>query len=195
MDAVGLDGVGDGVHVVEDEGQKRHVELFGGENVGLIDGVDVVLSVVGRESDSGERDFDAGVLEGGDDVVVVGTGGGDGKAAESVVASKLNDSDGGVGGEDVGKAVDTVLGGVSADTHVEDAVVVAVFGEEMLKVVGVSLSGGRSVAGGQAVSEADDDRGGFLGVREGCEEKEEQKGAAGHIKIVACEQSTSWRRG
>ena len=101
MDAVGLDGVGDGVDVVEDEGQERHIELFGGKNVGLIDGLDVVVTVVGRESDSGERDFDAGVLECGDDGVEVGAGGGDGKAAEAVVASKLDDDDGGVRGEDV----------------------------------------------------------------------------------------------
>lgn len=125
VDSVGLHGVGNGVDVVEDEGQQRHVELFGGKYVGLVDGLNVVLAVVGREGDAGECNFDTGVLQRGDDFVEVRAGRGDGKAAESVVASELDDDDGGVCGKDVVNAIDAVFGGVSADAHVQDAIVIA----------------------------------------------------------------------
>ncbi len=101
------------------------MELFGCQRVGLVNGLDVVLAVVGWESDAGERYLYVSVLERGDDLIEAGAGGGDGKAAESVVASELDDGDGGVGGDYAVESRDTVLGGVSADAHVEDAIVVA----------------------------------------------------------------------
>lgn len=125
MDAVRLHGSGNGVDVCEDKREQRDIELFGGEHVGLIDGLDVVVSVIGREGDAGERDLNACMLQRGDDLVEIGAGGGDGKAAESVVASELDDGDGGMGSNDVVEAVDAIFGGVSADAHVKDAVVVA----------------------------------------------------------------------
>lgn len=125
VDSVGLNGSGYVVDVGENEGQQRDAELFGGERVSLVDGLNVVLPVVGRERDARERNFDARVLERGDDLVKIGAGGGDGQAAKHVVASELNDGDGGMGGEDVVKPIDAIFGGVSADAHVEDAIMVA----------------------------------------------------------------------
>ena len=127
------------------------------EGVGGVELVDVVRAVVGREGDAGEGDFGAAGFEGADDLVEVGAGVGDGKAAEAVVATELDDDDGGMEGEDVVEAVDAVFGGVSADALVDDAVVVAEGVEVGLEVVGIALAGLGSVAGGETVAEADDE--------------------------------------
>lgn len=125
VDAVGLDGSGDVVDVGVEEGQERDTELFGSQHVSFIDALNVVLTVIWRESDAGERYLYTRVLQRGDDLVEVGARGGDGKAAESVVASELYDGDGGMRGDHAFEPVDGVFAGVSADAHVENAVVIA----------------------------------------------------------------------
>ena len=134
------------------------------EGVGGVELVDVVGTVVGREGDAGESDFGAAFFEGADDLVEVGAGGGDGQAAEAVVATELDDDDGGMEGEDVVETIDAVFGGVAADALVDDAVVVAEGVEVGLEIVGVALTGVGSVAGGEAVAEADDE-GAVIGRR------------------------------
>ena len=124
MDAIRLHGSGNGVNVSEEEGEEPDIELFSGKYVGLIDGLDVVVSVIGREGDACERDFNACMLQRGNDLVEIGASRGDGKAAESVVASELDDGDRRVRSNDVVETVDAIFGGVSADAHVKDVIVV-----------------------------------------------------------------------
>ncbi len=99
----------------------------------------------------------AGVLQRGDDAVEVGAGVCDGQAAQAVVAAELDDDDGGMRGEDLGQALDAVLGGVAADALVVDAVVEVEVVEVGLEVVGVALAGADAAAGGEAIAEADED--------------------------------------
>jgi hypothetical protein len=181
VDAVLLHGSGNGVDVREEEGKQRDVELFRREHVSFIDRVNVVLTIVRREGDAGERNLDSGVLEGGDDGVEVGARGGDGKAAKSVVASELDDNNGRMRGDDVQGTVDAIFGGVSAYAHVEDTVVVATRIQKLLQVIWVAVSGRGAVASGETVSKAGDDGRGFLGESKGCKKKEEQKQETLHV--------------
>ena len=60
-------------------------------------------------------------------------------------------------GEDGVEALDAVFGGVAADALVDDAVVIAGGVEVGLEVVGIALAGVGAEAGGEGVSEADDE--------------------------------------
>ena len=157
MDAVVLDGAGNGVDVGVEHGQQGHAVFGGGEAVGLVELANVVGAVVGWEGDAGEQDPAAGVEQGGDDEVEVAAGVGDGDAAEAVVAAEFDDNDGGVEREDLLKAVDAVFAGVAADAGVDDAVAVAAGVQIMLKIVRISTAGRDAVAGSDAVSETIED--------------------------------------
>jgi len=85
VDAVILNGAGDGVDVGVELGQERHAESGGDEAVGLIELLDVVGAVVGRKGDAGEDDFASGLEQGGDDGGEVAARVGDGDATETVV--------------------------------------------------------------------------------------------------------------
>ena len=67
-------------------------------------------------------------------------------------------------GEDVGKARDTVFGGVAGDAEVDDAVGEAALVEVGLEEVGVGLTGVGAEAGGEGVAEADNDGAVVVGV-------------------------------
>ena len=108
--------------------------------VGLVELLNVVRAVVGREGDAGENDLCAGVLERADNLVQIGAGVFNAQPAQAVVAAEFDDSDGGVESEDFGEALDANLGGVAADAAVADAVVVVALIEVGLKVVGVTLA-------------------------------------------------------
>lgn len=139
----------------------------------LIEGVDVVWPVVGRKCDAGEENFDMRCLERGDDLVEIVPGLVEGQAAEAVVATELNDDDGGMKTEQIGQAGDGVLGGGSAGSLVKNAIGVAVAGEDALQIGRVCLGGIEAVAGGDAVTIADED--GLVRSRQRAGEKQKSK--------------------
>ena len=157
MNAVVLNGVGDGVDVKIDVGDNGHVVLRRHEGEGLVELADIVGPIVRRQGDAGEDDLAAGLEQSGDDGGEVAPRVGDGNAAEAVVAAEFDDYDSGAQGEDVFQAVDAVFGGIAADSGVDDAVMVAAIVEVGLQVVRVAATGIDAVAGGNAVSETDDD--------------------------------------
>ncbi len=184
MDAVGLDGSGYGVDVRVEHGEQRQVVARGDLVIHEIELMDVCLAVVGREGDAGEHDFCVCGEQARDDGLKIALGDGEGKAAESVVAAEFYYYDGGVHGEDERESIDSVLGGVAADSGVDDSVVVAARVEVLLERCGPRLTGNEAVAGGDAVSIANDD-GTFLfgGVRgewneRGHEGQKQQEGDA-----------------
>jgi hypothetical protein len=59
--------------------------------------------------------------------------------------------------EDVGEALDAVLGGVAADPFVVDAIVIVKVIEVGLEVVGIALAGVGAEAGGEGVAETDEE--------------------------------------
>ncbi len=157
VNAIGLDGSGDGVDVRVEHWQKRHVEARGDLVIHEVELMNVGGAVVGRERDAGEQDPDVRGEQAGDDGFEVAPGDAEWKAAKAVVAAEFDDDDGGMHGEDKRQSVDAVLGGVAADAGVDDAVVVSASVEVVLERGGVGLAGFEAMAGGDAVSVANDD--------------------------------------
>lgn len=154
--AVGLHHSGDAEDSLEEKGEKGELVFFGNDGIGVVELMDVVGAIVGRQGNAGEGDGGSAPFEFGDDAVEVGAGVGDGEAAEAVVATKLDDHEGGFEGDDAVDAGDAVLGGVAADAGVNDAVFVSGVVEVLLEKVGVALAGVGTEAGGEAVAEADE---------------------------------------
>lgn len=121
----------------------------------LVELVDVFGAVVGGQGDAGEQDFDVGGFKGGEDLVEVAAGLIEREAAEAVVAAELDEDQFGVKGEDGVEAGDGVFGGCAAGALVDHFVVEAAGVEVALEGVGVGLAGVEAVAGGDAVTEAD----------------------------------------
>ena len=168
----------DSVDALEQEGKHRDAVLAGQQGVGLVELLDVVGAVVGGQGDAGKGDLGAGVLEGGDDLIEVGAGGCDGQAAQAVVAAELDDDDGGMQGEYLGQALNSVLGGVSADALIVDAVANVEMVQVGLKIIGIALAGIGASAGGQAIAKADEDGAMIRGVGFGL--------GGGGVEIVRC---------
>lgn len=153
MNAVGLDGVGDIDQILVDHGHDRAV-MFGGQiKVDLVELVDVVGSVVGRQGDAGEKHLDVRVFESGDDRFEVAPRLVERKPAQTVVAAELDDHDRGVELEDWAESDHGVLGGGAAGSAVDHFVWVAEPVEIALERGRVGLAAQKSGAGGDAVTE------------------------------------------
>ena len=157
MDAVLLDGVGDVDQVLVDHGDEGGVVLGGEVAEDLVEGIDVVLAVVGREGDAGEQYLYMGGFKSGEHLVEIVAGLVGGQAAETVVAAEFDDYDLRMQEQDGAEAGDGVLGGCAAGTLVVDLVMVAKGVEFLLQVIGIGLAGLEAVAGGDAVAEADEE--------------------------------------
>lgn len=203
VDAIVLDGAGNGVDAGIEFGQQGHVILCRNQPVGLIKLTNVVGAVIGRKGDAGEEDLAAGVDQSGDDGVEVAACGVDGDAAEPVVAAEFDNSHGRVEAEDVFQAVDSVFAGIAADAGVDNPVVIAASIEERLQVGRVRERGIDAMAGGDAVAEASDDglgmrRGNGMMLR-GVERQREDEGggegrkAAQHSLSLAMRELVLWR--
>ncbi len=173
VDAVFLNGAGDGVDVGVEHGQQGDVVFRCDEMVGLVEGLDVVGAVVRREGYTGEDDFAAGVKQRGDDGIEVAARIRDGEAAEAVVAAEFDNDDSRVEAQHVLEPVDAVFAGIAADAGVDDFEVVAVAVEAGLQVVGIRMTGTDAIASGDAVAEAIDDGNG-MGRSGVCREREKQ---------------------
>lgn len=91
----------------------------------LLERLDVVRSVVGRERDTGEEDADVRGFECGEDLIEIAAGLVKGKAAEPVVTAELDDDGVRVQREDQGQLGDGVFCGCAARSAVEYFVMVA----------------------------------------------------------------------
>ena len=167
MHAVGLNVAVDAVDVLEDEGQKREVELMRELGIHAVEARDVVAAVLRGQRDAGEGDLGAGVLELLDHGGEIFLGAIDGQAAEAVVAAEFENDDLRSLGEDVGNALEAIFRGVAADACVDDAVAIAGGVEETLEIGGVAGGGFDAESGGEAVAEAGDDGAGVGDVERG----------------------------
>ena len=155
MDAVLLDGSWDVDEILVDHGHEGDV-VFGGQVAkDLLEGVDVVCAVVGRESDASEQDLDVGCFEGGQHLVEVAAGLVRRQAAQAVVAAEFDDDDFRVQEQDGTDIGGRVLGGGAAGALVVYPVVVAMGVKVALQGVGVGLAGLQAIASGDAVAKAD----------------------------------------
>lgn len=125
MDAVGLNGAGDIDQVFVDHGHDGGVMAGGEVEEDLIELMDVIGAVVGRQRDAGDEDLDMRAAERGDDGIKIAAGLIEGQAAQAVVAAELDDDDGRVQVEDGCERDDGVFGRSAAGAAVEDGVGVA----------------------------------------------------------------------
>jgi len=175
VNAVVLDGAGNGVNVGVEHGEQRNAVFCRDEAVGFVERMDVVGPVVGRKGNAGQNDFAAGVEQSGDDGVEITPGIGDGEAAEAIVAAEFDDDNGGMKAENVFQAHNGVFAGIAADPGVDDLVVIAALVEGSLKVLGPGMAGGDAIAGSNAVAEAVNDRNG-MGRDSVCRQRKKQRG-------------------
>lgn len=157
MDAIGLNGSGNMNEVFVEHGDEGGVVLGGERGEDLVEGLDIVGAIVGREGDAGQQDFDVRAFEHGQNLVEIVAGHIGGQAAKTVVAAELHDDDFGVqaqDGADVGKGV---FSGGATGALIDDFIVIAGGVEFLLQKVGVGLAGREAVSGGDAVSKADQD--------------------------------------
>ena len=96
VDAVALDGVGNVDQIFVDHGHEGRMMLGSEVAENLIEGVDVVGAVVGRQRDAGEQHLDVGIFKRGEHRVEVAAGLVEGQAAQAVVAAEFDDDDGGM---------------------------------------------------------------------------------------------------
>ena len=133
--------------------------MFGGKVAKhLIEGVNVVRPVVGRQGNAGKQYLDARVFEHVEYSVEVAAGLIEREAAEAVVSAEFNDDDCGMKNNDLGHALHGIFRGGAAGSHVDDFVFVAVRVQFRLQPVGKGLAGLDTVTGGDAVAKAYKDR-------------------------------------
>jgi len=159
MNAVGLDAAGDWNQVFVNHGHKGDVVVSGEGAEKLLEGLDIVGPVVRRQRDARQQDFDVRGFERGEDLIEVAAGFFQGKAAQAVVAAEFDHDSVRVQGQNRGKIRERVLGGGAAGTPVKHLVVEGLGVKVVLKKVRVGLPFIEAVAGGNAVSVADQDAG------------------------------------
>ena len=71
MYAVLLDGAGDVDEVFVQHGDEGRVVLRGEIAKGLVEGTDVIRTVVGRKGDAGEQDLDVGGFKRGENLIEI----------------------------------------------------------------------------------------------------------------------------
>ena len=81
-----------------------------------------------------------GALDGADDRVEILPGGGDGQAAQTIIAAKGDDDNLWMESDDCRKTDDTILGRVPADACIDDAVVITLRIQVALQGVGIALT-------------------------------------------------------
>lgn len=158
VNAVRLNGAGQVVNTRVKHRQQRHVILGGDAAVHLVELVDIGLPVVGRKGNAGQQHLDVRRAQPAREDVEVALGHVEWKAAQPIVAAEFHNNDGRMQGEDPRQAVERVFGGVAAHPGIDDAVVISTRGQVMLKENRVRLARIESMAGGDAVSKADDQR-------------------------------------
>ncbi len=158
MDAVGLDGAGDVDEVFVEHGHEGGVVLGGEIAEDLLEGVDVIAAVVGRQGDAGQQDLDVSGFERGEDGVEIAARPIRREAAQTVVAAELHDDDVGMQQQHGTQAGDRVFGGGAAGALVIDFVAVAAGIEIVLQRVRIGLAGSESIARRDAVAKADQQR-------------------------------------
>jgi hypothetical protein len=181
VNAVALDGAGHMDEVFVDHGYKCDAMMRGERVKDLLERLDIVGAVVGRQCDAGEQYFDVRSFERREHVVEIAAGSVEGQAAQTVIAPELDDHYAGMQRKNAGKAGDSVGGGGSADAAIEHLVVIALGGEVACEKVGIRLAVLKAEPGGNAVTEADEDA--LIGGGDGsdrCEEKKDcgEQGAA-----------------
>jgi hypothetical protein len=156
VDAVGLNSARDVDKVFINHGHEGGVVPCGEIAKDLVEGIDVIPAVVGRQRDAGKEHADVSVIERGEDSVEVAARLVRRHSAEAVVTAELDDDDGGVKHQDGAQVSGGILGGGAAGAQIRYLVVVAVFIKGPLQGIRIGLVAGEAESGSDAVAIADD---------------------------------------
>jgi hypothetical protein len=196
MNTVGLNAVGHMYEVLVDHGNKGRVMAGGEFAKDGLEGLNVIGAIVRRKGDSSQEDFDMGVLEAGEDRIEIAPRLVKGKAAQPIIATEFHQHDLGMQLQNGGQLGDRVLGGGTAGSLIVDFVFVAAAVQFPLQRVGISLTRLQSIAGRNAVAEADE-KWPAVGVRRHLEyqhpKRNDQEPANVHMNSVKAETGSAGR--
>jgi hypothetical protein len=184
MYAIGLNRVGNVHEVFVDHWHKGTVMLGGEVAEDFIEGHDVISSVVGGKSDSREQYLDLSAIKRCENRVQIATCLVWGYPAETVVAAKFHDHNGGMKLENRAEVGNGILAGGTAGAAIRYRVMVAKLVEIPLQSIGKGLAGCESVASRDAVAVANDES--AVRREEGAGEETEAKrndNPAGNVHI------------
>jgi len=155
VDAVGLDGTWNVNQILVKHGHESGVMPGRQVAVDLLEGVDVLAAVVGRQGDAGEQNPNMRAFERREHLIEIAARLLRGQATETVVTAEFDDHHLRVQEQNGLQVGDRVLGGGSAGAMVRDFVAVAATVEVFLQGSRVGLAGLETVACGDAVAIAD----------------------------------------
>ncbi len=135
MDAVLLNGARDVDQVFVDHRHEGCVVLCGQRTEELIEGLDVVGTVVGWQCDAGEQNLDMGAYKRSENLIQILAGLSQRQAAQAIVAPELDDNGLRMKAQDGGQTGDGVFGGGSAGALIHNLIVVSLGVELPLKSV------------------------------------------------------------
>jgi hypothetical protein len=158
MNAVLLDGAGYVDQVFVDHRDECDA-MFGGEVAkDLVEGLDVVGAIIGRQGDAGKEDLDVRGLQCGEEVIKVLARLIGGYTPKAIVTAKFDENHSRTSLDDRIYVGDRIFGGGAAGAAVLHLVFVAALVEIALQCVRKGLAGLKTVAGRDAVAVADDGR-------------------------------------
>src|SRR6266568_3194623 len=154
MNSVRLDDVRNIDQALVDHGNKGRV-VFGSKNAkDLIERLNVIAAVVGRQGDAGKKNFNVGVFERCYHYVEIAASLVWWYTAETIVAAKFNNGDGGVELKDGAEIGNRIFGGGPTRAQIRYFVEVTALIQIPLQGVGIRLAGSQSVACRDAVAVA-----------------------------------------
>lgn len=169
MNAVLLDCAGDGHEVFVNHGNKRRVVFFREVRIDLRELMNIVRSVVWRQSNAGEQHFDVRRFQTSEYRIEIVTCLHERKSAKPVVAAEFDNHDQRMKPEDRRQAGYGVFSRRAAGAFILDRVVVAQFTEIALQRIRVRLAPVKAITRRDAVAEADQQR------IFGCQERESEE--------------------
>lgn len=161
MNAVGLDGARNVNQVLVDHGHKGDMRARGRLAKDVIERVNVIRTVIGRQRDAGQKHADVRMKQGGQHLVEILCGDSKWQPAQAIVAAKLDDDHGWMQAQNLRKPLDGILGCGAAGAEVHHLVGIAQLVQVTPQRVRIRLAGSESVARRNAVSKADKDRPGL----------------------------------
>ena len=158
MNSVRLDCAGDVDQIPVDHGHDG-CAVFGGEIAeDLVELMDIVRPVVGRQSNAGEQHFDVRIVERCKHGVEVVSSLIEGKASESIITAEFNDDDCWMQSDDGAETDHGIFTGGAARSLIGNVIVVAELVEVALKRVWVGLAGCQAVSRGDAIAITNEQR-------------------------------------
>lgn len=159
MDTIGLQHAGGKNNAIHEEWHKQSVIFIGKIGVHGFELLQVLRAIIGRQFYAGEQNLRAAILAEFNHAGHVGPGQVRINTPEAVICAQFDHYDFWlVGIEQARKPRQTALGGITADTGVQDTVRVALLIETKLQKVHPGLFPVHTVSGAEAVTQDQDDR-------------------------------------